>query len=278
MTPALPSIDLVGEHIRDVSARLIEPRWRTLADGDISEKSPGDLVTIADIEAERALTEVFARLTPGAVIVGEEAVAAEPGLADRLAGAEIAWTIDPIDGTANFVAGSADYGVMVSIVVSGEPVMAWIYLPATDTMVCAERGAGTTRDQAVVRNNDQANQTDELVAVLKTRYLSADARHQVEISAHKLRAHSKGTMCAATDYDNVINAETDFILWGLTHAWDHAPGCLILEEAGGKVARLDGSTYMPGDGRFGLLVARGPQTWAVARHQFLGELTWPIEP
>jgi fructose-1,6-bisphosphatase/inositol monophosphatase family enzyme len=145
-------------------------------------------------------------------------------------------------------------------------------------MVCAERGAGTRRNQTVVHNNDQADQTSDLVAVLKTRYLSADARHQVEISAPKLRAHSAGTMCAATDYDNVINAETDFILWGITHAWDHAPGCLILEETGGKVARLDGSTYMPGDGGFGLLVARGPQTWAVARHQFLAELTSPLQP
>lgn len=278
MPPPLPAVDLVAEHIREVSARVIEPRWRTLTDQDVSEKSPGDLVTIADIEAERALTAVFARLTPGAVIVGEEAVAAEPDLADRLGGAEIAWTIDPIDGTANFVAGSTDYGVMVSAVMGGETVMAWIYLPATQTMLSAERGSGTWRNDTPTHSSDRTDNVADLVAVLKTRYLTPADREQIETSAPLLGAHSSGTSCAATDYDNVMTGETDFILWGLTHAWDHAPGCLLLEEAGGTVARLDGSPYRPGDGRFGLLVARGPQTWALAQHEFMADLDPSPQP
>ena len=56
------------------------------------------------------------------------------------------------------------------------------------------------------------------------------------------------------------------MLFWRTEPWDHAPGALFITEAGGSVARLDGTPYAPLDGGKGLLVAQNRETWhAVAR-------------
>jgi len=52
--------------------------------------------------------------------VGEEATAADPSLLDRLADAPLAFVVDPIDGTRNFVAGLPLFGVMAAAIVEGE--------------------------------------------------------------------------------------------------------------------------------------------------------------
>ena len=102
--------------VRDTVAAEILPRWRRLAQHDIAEKTgPGDLVTVADKEAERRLTEVLTALLPGSVVVGEEAVHADPGVLGRIGGAEPVWIVDPVDGTANFVAGKEEFATLVAL-------------------------------------------------------------------------------------------------------------------------------------------------------------------
>ena len=59
--------------LQDVAAEVIDPRFRDLADEEIAEKNPGDLVTIADREAEVRITEALTRAYPDAVVLGEEA-------------------------------------------------------------------------------------------------------------------------------------------------------------------------------------------------------------
>jgi fructose-1,6-bisphosphatase/inositol monophosphatase family enzyme len=50
-------------------------------------------------------------------------------------------------------------------------------------------------------------------------------------------------------------------LYERTLAWDHAPGALLIEEAGGRIGRLDGSPYRVDDDRVGLLAATDPELW-----------------
>ena len=81
----------------------------------MQEKKPGDLVTEADREAEVLITAGLHRLDPGAVVVGEEAVAADPGVADLVRTADRVWLVDPVDG-----AGSKDAGADVPADQPGE--------------------------------------------------------------------------------------------------------------------------------------------------------------
>ena len=73
----------VSELMREVAATVVTPRFRMLAAHEIAEKSPGEIVTTVDREAERRLFDGLAALGPGVRIIGEEAAEQDPGLLDR---------------------------------------------------------------------------------------------------------------------------------------------------------------------------------------------------
>ena len=131
--------------MRETSAEVIEPRFAALSPADVRSKAAGELVTIADIEAEELLTRILTGLLPGALVVGEEACATDPRLLDGL-GAAQAWLVDPLDGTANFVEGSDDWAVMVALCEEGRTVASWIWQPTSETMYTAEAGCGAARN------------------------------------------------------------------------------------------------------------------------------------
>jgi fructose-1,6-bisphosphatase/inositol monophosphatase family enzyme len=77
----------VEEAVRKAAAAEIMPRFRRLADHEVDQKSgPHDLVTDADRLTERYLTEVLGALLPGSVVVGEEAVHADPATYGAICG------------------------------------------------------------------------------------------------------------------------------------------------------------------------------------------------
>src|SRR5579862_1449989 len=129
-----PPIERVSSLIRAVAMAKILPRFQNLTAGDISEKKPGQLVTIADTEAERVLTVELAGLLPGSVVVGEEGVAAEPGRLAAVAGEAPVWLVDPIDGTQNFVDRKPVFATMVALLIERRAVASWIYEPVADRM------------------------------------------------------------------------------------------------------------------------------------------------
>ncbi len=134
-------IDRVTALIAEIAAEEIMPRFTKLAAGDVREKAPGDLVTIADEATEHRLTPLLTQLLPGSCVLGEEGAAASPALFDRLAGDAPVWVIDPVDGTSNFAAGAGDFGVMVALVRHDAVLAGWIHDPRTGETVTAEQGA-----------------------------------------------------------------------------------------------------------------------------------------
>ena len=138
--------------LQDVAEEVINPRFRTLTDDQIAEKNPGDLVTVADHEAEVRITEALSSAYPGALVLGEEATATDDTLLDRFRDADHAFTVDPVDGTKNFVSGSPDHAVMVAELRGGDVVRSWIWQPQHGTAYVAERGLGAWRNgQRLVR-------------------------------------------------------------------------------------------------------------------------------
>ncbi len=68
--------------------------------------------------------------------------------------------------------------------------------------------------------------------------------------------------CAAEQYPRIVLGVNDLAVFERTPPWDHAPGALFVNEAGGKVARPDGSPYVIGaDPGRGLLAACSPAMW-----------------
>lgn len=259
-------LEPVGDLLREVAAEAILPRFRALAQGEVTEKAPGEVVTVADREAERLLTHGLARLLPGAPVVGEEAVAERPGLLEHLSEAPCSWLVDPLDGTANFVAGDERFAVMATLLEHGAPVAAWILAPRTGRLAVASRGAGAWLDGERLGPPAEAPEPEALRGAALLRFLPPGLAAGMAERSTALGEVLPGLRCAGLEYPAVAAGEQDFALFWRTLPWDHAPGALLVKEAGGRVARFDGAPYRLGDGRKGLLVARSPHVWeAVAR-------------
>jgi len=249
-------VEQVAAVIREVGATQVVPRFQALATGDISEKSPGDYVTIADQECERVLTERLRQIRD-VPVVGEEATAADPTLLDLVAGAPAAWVIDPIDGTANFVAGKPSYVVMVAFVEGGETAAAWVWHPATDAMLTVALGGATKRNGVVV---PEPQRTDPVTGILKRKYVPEPGRTRLGNFDADVGQVVPASRSAGIEYALLIDGEIDFLFYWRTLPWDHAPCALLAQQAGMRVARIDGSPYAPGDGAVGLLAAV-PNIW-----------------
>ena len=94
-----PVLDIIENASRDI----VMPYYQNLKSDQIDEKTPGDLVTVADKLSEEYIARALAALLPDSKIVGEEAYAADEAVVDQLADG-VVWIIDPIDGTGNYAA------------------------------------------------------------------------------------------------------------------------------------------------------------------------------
>jgi fructose-1,6-bisphosphatase/inositol monophosphatase family enzyme len=244
--------------LRNVAAEIVMPRFRALSAHEISEKSPGDLVTIADKESEIRLAEGLAAILPEAWIVGEEATEADPSLLDRLDDG-LVWLIDPIDGTSNFAEGISPFALMIALLDNGTRAGGWIYDPVANRLCHALRGQGAF----VNHNRVQARETGTLlpVAALATRFMTPEKRSDVEARAADKMTIAPIPRCAGDQYPQLVLGQADVAVFERTLPWDHAAGALFLEEAGGTLRRTDGSVYHVGDGRLGLLGAASQRLW-----------------
>lgn len=238
--------------MQEVAEEVITPRFRQLLDHDVHEKSPGSLVTVADHEAEVALTAELLGAYPGAVVLGEEAYAEDSSLFQRYARAEHAFTVDPVDGTRNFVEGSTDHAVMIAEVLRGETTRAWIWQPALQTSWVAERGSGTYRQGERVTVAPVPDGTEPVGA---TSIWSLRKRGLPGLPPLK-----STWMCCGVDYPRLIEGHTDFILYKRSYPWDHAPGALLVAEAGGAIRSGDGTRYSSRTMPPGIVVARDAAT------------------
>src|ERR1700744_4790279 len=113
--------------IQEVADEHILPHFCNLKAADVTYKIGDDPVTIADKEAEKALSTRLLDLLPGSNVVGEEAFHADKGILDRLFSESPVWIIDPVDGTRNFVRGSSEFGVIVALAERNQTIDGWIY-------------------------------------------------------------------------------------------------------------------------------------------------------
>ncbi len=238
-------IDRVEGLIREVAATLIVPRFDALSDDEIVQKSgPDDLVTIADREAELALTPRLMDILPGSVVVGEEATADDPSVPERLLGDDPVWLVDPVDGTRNFVHGLATFGVMVALVHEGTTQAGWIFAPMEGVMARAIKGEGAWLDGKPLQGRKGVSFSDAFGDYSST-YVDPPLRDLFSDALKSVRGTRQGH-CSAYAYLDTARGELDFVLQYRMSPWDHAAGVLLVEEAGGAARFLDdGEGYTP---------------------------------
>lgn len=248
--------------MREVGRDIVMPRFRNLAAHEISEKSAADdLVTIADRESEIRLAEGLAAILPEAGIIGEEACAADPAILER-AGHGLNWIVDPIDGTGNFAAGQAPFGIMVALADGGKILAGWILDPLSGRLCHAIAGGGSHIDGNPIRARESG--TELPVAALAVYFMTAEEREEIKRRSKGSFALVDIPRCAAEQYPRLVLGQNDVSVFARTLPWDHAAGTLFLNEAGGRCQRLDGTPYVVGDLQRGLLGASSPRIWDMA--------------
>jgi fructose-1,6-bisphosphatase/inositol monophosphatase family enzyme len=263
----------VAQFLRDAARIEILPRFRNLAAGAVRTKSgPLDLVTDADEAAERFITAALRRRFPGCLVVGEEAATADPALLDGLRDAELAFVVDPVDGTANFAAGLPLFGVMAAALVRGEVVAAAILDPIVDDMALALRGRGAWTEAADGVRTDLRVATgkplDQMAGAVSWRNMPEPLRSTVCANL-KLPAAVWDYRCAAHHYRMAAAGTADFVIFHRLLPWDHAPGWLLHREAGGYAARFDASPYDAARTMGGLICAPDQHAWSALRDGML---------
>jgi len=261
-------IQKVATIMREVADAAIMPRFRRLMNEDIRTKSPGEEVTVADVEAEQLLSQRLAGLLPGSIVIGEEAAARQPDLVAGLGNGTI-WLVDPLDGTSNFIERNACFSMMVAQIREGEVTASWMLSPVSGALHIAEKGAGAWVDGVPARVGS-APEWNQLRGAVLTRFLPPELRETILSNAQDFAGVLPGLRCAGEEYPAIVRGNQSFAVFWRTLPWDHASGVLFLEEAGGKAARFDGTSYRVTEPGFGILAAQTPELWSELHSRLLG--------
>lgn len=265
-----PDIAALANALQEAAAKEILPRFRNLGAGDIRAKTEAiDLVTEADVAAERLIRDRVADILPGALFVGEEAVAADPDLLGKLGGADLAVVVDPVDGTYNFAAGLPLFGVMLSVISGGETIAGIIYDPMGNDWVIAEKGSGAwlcaaNGNQTKLEVGDAPLDLGQMVGIANVGYFTPEVRRELLVNLADVRLFTT-YRCAAHEYRLLCSGYAHFLTYNKLMPWDHLAGTLISQEAGAYAARFDGSPYLPHHTGGGLLIAPDRDTWDLLR-------------
>ena len=110
---------------------------------DKADKSP---VTDADEAAEAVILAGLRKLTPDAVIIAEEEMAA--GRVPTLVEGQPFWLVDPLDGTKEFIKRNGEFTVNIALIEDGRPTLGIVLAPATDTLWRGAKGLGADKQNA----------------------------------------------------------------------------------------------------------------------------------
>jgi myo-inositol-1(or 4)-monophosphatase len=262
-------LELAVEAATTAGALLAE-RSRHGAERQVSAKStPTDLVSEADLAAERAIRELLARRRPADGFVGEEG-------AHAVGTSGLSWVVDPLDGTINFLFGIPQWCVSVAVRDGRGTVAGAVYDPNRDELFSASRDARATlagpqgvielgepgpAGPAASRGGGRAEGSSSRDADLATAMVATGFAYDADVRAAQARVLARllprvrdvrrfGS--AALDLTWTAAGRYDAYFERTVKQWDIAAGALICERAGLSVLELPVHEHLP----WGILVAR----------------------
>ena len=207
----------------------------------IEYKGDADLVTAADRASEVLIRERIKKSFPSHDVLGEE-----QGLNDQ--GSDYRWYVDPLDGTTNFAHGYPVFCVSMALEhredSKAQRIAGVVYDPTRDEIFTAELGKGAQLNGKPISVSKVVQVKESLLATgfpSHKRHKNPNIffYHQITLRSHGVRRPGS----AALDLCNVASGRFDGFWEFNLNPWDTAAGTLIVEEAGGKVTRFDGSAF-----------------------------------
>ncbi len=225
------------EGIRSLAKREILSRFNKVG---FEEKADGSLLTEADTEMQKHTQAFLEQNWPQFEFLGEENSAEEQRQA--LSRDNGCWILDPVDGTSNFASGIPVYSVSLALVVKGDVVAGLVYDPDRDEMFAARKGYWAELNGERLIAQTAKTQLKQTSGIIDFKRLSP------ELAMHIINNNPYGSQrsfgSVALDWCWIAAGRGQLYLHGSQNIWDYAAGYLILNEAGGKSATLDGETVL----------------------------------
>jgi len=232
-------------------------------DVEVATKSDkNDLVTGADLEAQRQIIATISQEFPGAKLVCEEDVGPLGGdgqrveLLESVPDAGDVWVVDPVDGTSNFARGIRFWTTSVAAVSGGEPVGVATYAPSEEDIYTAGPES-VSRNDSSMRVSDRTDPETFAVALIG-RWPNRKAEEYASLfraaAARFGDLRRVGTMQGALALVAAGSLDAAFVP-ATPHPWDAMAGAHLIRRAGGTVTDVYGDRWRNGDE--GLVVSNG---------------------
>ena len=197
-----------------------------------------DLVTQTDKNAEKVIKDDILAKFPDHTILAEES-------GKTSSNSDYLWVIDPLDGTTNFVHGLSPYCVSIALFKNDKPLLSVISELPSENLFWAVKGNGAFCNGENISVSSRKLISDSLL-ITGFPY-EHDSKWETNMKLFKnLTKISHGVRrlgSAAADLCYVACGKAD-AFWEIgLHPWDSAAGILLVEEAGGKITRMDGKPY-----------------------------------
>ena len=226
------------------AGRRLSRDFGELENLQVSRKGPGDFVSNADLQAEKTIKAELQKARPNFGFLMEES-GEEEGL-DK----SHRWIIDPLDGTTNFLHGIPIFAISIALEHEGRLVAAVIYNPATDDLYTAERGRGAFHNDRRMRVAGRDDFHDCVIAT-GVPHLGRGKHKPYLAQLEKIMGEVSGIRrlgAASLDLAYVASGRFDGYWEEFLSPWDMAAGILLVREAGGFVADINGGDDMLGTG------------------------------
>ena len=227
-------ITLLKQLVIDTAKQELIPRFQRT---DSNLKANGTLVTAADLAIQQRLAETLARLHPEIPLLGEEM---PPEQQQRVMHSSDSgfWCLDPLDGTANFVAGMPCFAISLAYLQQGETRLGIIYDPLRDECFHAQAGRGAWLNEHPLALDQTTSKLADCVAMVDFKRLPAGLATHLATRPPFRSQRSIGSV--ALDWCWLAAGRLQLYLHGGQRLWDYAAGRLIFAEAGGTYALSDG--------------------------------------
>jgi histidinol-phosphatase len=204
-------------------------------DLQVETKTDASPVTIADKEAEQKIREIIREAYPSHIVYGEEG-AKQIGKDDQFT-----WVVDPIDGTKSFIRQHGLFGTLLALFHKGEIILGVSNMPAIGELMYAEKGMGTFLNNSQVRVSDINDPSQAYMSYGSVKYFTQIGQQQNLLALAEQVKWARG-IGDCWSYHLLAQGKIDIVAEGMTKIWDVAALKIIVEEAGGKMTRLDGGS------------------------------------
>lgn len=247
-------LNRLAELVREVAQTAVMPRFLNTA---VSTKSDGTRLTEADLHAQALFAERLPQII-NCPMLGEEMSADEQHAIWQHAATGL-WVVDPIDGTNNFINGLPHFALSVAYIRHGRAQLGAIFHPMMREMFTAERGRGAWLNGRPLPLHHAPKKLNESIAGVEVKYLRSGKLASRMQTLHPFG--SQRSMGSSTlDWCYLAAGRYDLYLHGGQKLWDYAAGALIYEEAGGRLATLEGDDFWSGEHVFKRSVIAGLQS------------------